>query len=50
MFSIRSGMITTSLWTARSTSRWICGELFALDEKISTIARLDSMALTMLRP
>ena len=43
-------MIGTPPLTARSTSRRICLELLALDEKISTMARHWSMALTMAAP
>jgi hypothetical protein len=46
-FSMRSGMIGMLLLTARSTSRSICGDVFAFSEKTSTIMRDWPMALTI---
>ena len=48
--SIRMVTIGTLLLTARWTSRRICGEAFALDEKISTSARAWSMPRMMAAP
>ena len=47
---MRSGMIATPLCTARSTSRLICGDLFAAAEKTSTMTLLAPMASTIAAP
>ena len=44
MSSIRTGMTTSPLLTARSTSRLICGDPLACEEKTSSITRAWSIA------
>ena len=43
-------MMVTPFFTARSISRLICADSFALEEKISTMARQCSMESTMAEP
>ncbi len=48
--SMRTGMMVTPFFTARSISRLICANSFALEEKISTMTRQCSIASTIAEP